>query len=141
MIQLETIRTVRVVILDPQDRFILFRRPVTSKFRAGDWDLPGGKVEDHETLEAAAVREVYEETGASIDEMNLKSLYESRDIDCGRQYTRRYFQLLGHMSVEQMSNLTEHDSIMLAPKAIALGATCFQPQREAMLRTQPLSAA
>ena len=32
-------------------------------FRRGKWDLPKGKLDDHETLEECAVREVREETG------------------------------------------------------------------------------
>lgn len=32
-------------------------------FRRGKWDLPKGKVEDNETIEEAAIREVEEETG------------------------------------------------------------------------------
>ncbi len=32
-------------------------------YRRGAWDLPKGKVDKHETIEAAAVREVKEETG------------------------------------------------------------------------------
>ena len=32
-------------------------------FRRGHWDLPKGKIDDGETVEAAAIREVQEETG------------------------------------------------------------------------------
>lgn len=67
--------------------------------RRGLWSLPGGYVENGETLERAALREVFEETGARLAEINLFGFYEipqmgevvmvfrghllSPDIDCG----------------------------------------------------------
>ncbi|TCP26636.1 8-oxo-dGTPase [Scopulibacillus darangshiensis] len=42
------------------NQWLLTRHP-----RRG-WEFPGGKVEEGETAEEAAVREVYEETGASV---------------------------------------------------------------------------
>ena len=41
-------------------------------FRNGLWDLPKGKVEDGETVEQAAVREVEEETGISNPKIERK---------------------------------------------------------------------
>jgi 8-oxo-dGTP pyrophosphatase MutT (NUDIX family) len=39
-------------------------------FRRGKWDLPKGKLDDGETLEECAVREIQEETG--LKEVELK---------------------------------------------------------------------
>jgi 8-oxo-dGTP pyrophosphatase MutT (NUDIX family) len=40
-------------------------------FRRGKWDLPKGKLDDGETLEACAVREIQEETG--LQQVELKN--------------------------------------------------------------------
>jgi 8-oxo-dGTP pyrophosphatase MutT (NUDIX family) len=44
------------VVVDPQGRFLLIHR-------RGHWDLPKGKLDEGEQLEACALREVTEETG------------------------------------------------------------------------------
>lgn len=56
-----------------------------------DFNLPGGKLEDNETLEEAGIREVKEETG--IDIYNLKFLYKGFDgsTEVVTFYTTEYF--------------------------------------------------
>jgi 8-oxo-dGTP diphosphatase len=59
--QAEPVVAVGAVVVDPAGRVLLVRRakpPMT-----GVWTLPGGRLEAGETLEAAVVREVREETG------------------------------------------------------------------------------
>jgi 8-oxo-dGTP pyrophosphatase MutT (NUDIX family) len=47
--------------------FLLCRRAARMNRHAGQWALPGGKVDDGETPEAAALREVEEELGLTLD--------------------------------------------------------------------------
>jgi 8-oxo-dGTP diphosphatase len=55
---------VGAVVLDAAGRLLLIRRGHDP--HAGLWSVPGGRVEDGETLEQAVRREVLEETGLSV---------------------------------------------------------------------------
>jgi len=57
---------VKTVILNKNNDVLLLRRSQLSP-RPGGIDLPGGGVDAHESPEAAAIREVFEETGIVID--------------------------------------------------------------------------
>lgn len=52
------------VIQDSAGRFLLVQR--ANPPEQGHWTLPGGRVDPGETLEETAIREVHEETGATI---------------------------------------------------------------------------
>jgi 8-oxo-dGTP pyrophosphatase MutT (NUDIX family) len=68
--------TARLLLLDPDDRLLLF------EFRANDgstfWLTPGGGVHRGETVEAAAVRELAEETGYAVTEAGLGPVVATR---------------------------------------------------------------
>jgi 8-oxo-dGTP diphosphatase len=49
-------------ILKSNDKILLLRRSMKTKWNPGLWGLPGGKKEPGETLEACARRELLEET-------------------------------------------------------------------------------
>ena len=57
---------VKALVADEQDRVLMIRRSMKSKFYGHCWDLPGGKVDPGEDFDAAVAREVLEETGLTI---------------------------------------------------------------------------
>ncbi|WP_137724450.1 NUDIX hydrolase [Prescottella subtropica] len=66
-LQLDEVRTsARVVLLDPDGRVLLLRGHDPDAPEAAFWFTVGGGVESGETLRAAAVREVHEETGLTL---------------------------------------------------------------------------
>lgn len=59
--------TVKAVIVRDEKDVLLFRRSKEMKFFPGKYDLPGGSVENGETLQEAMLREIQEETGLEVE--------------------------------------------------------------------------
>jgi 8-oxo-dGTP diphosphatase len=62
---LPVVLVVAVALVDADGRVLLAERPA-GKSMAGLWEFPGGKVRDHETPEAALIRELKEELGIDV---------------------------------------------------------------------------
>jgi 8-oxo-dGTP diphosphatase len=65
---------------------VLLQKKGDGLFGAGKWNAPGGKVEMGETTEQTAIREVYEETGLTVEHLvftgNLYFYFDSEmDLD------------------------------------------------------------
>lgn len=55
-----------ILLQAPSGRVLVLKRSAEGD-ATGLWALPGGKIEDGETAEAAAVREALEETGCAVE--------------------------------------------------------------------------
>jgi ADP-ribose pyrophosphatase YjhB (NUDIX family) len=73
------------VILERDGKILLGKRhpdpdKADSAFRsAGEWSLPGGKLEWGETIEEGAIRETKEETGISIRDPRVISVHNCKN--------------------------------------------------------------
>ena len=79
MAGLETPKLTVDVVIPAEEGVVLIRRG--SEPFVGQWALPGGFVEVGETVEAAAVREVAEETGLAVELARLVGVYSAPDRD------------------------------------------------------------
>lgn len=67
-------------------------------------EFPGGKVEEGESLEEAAKREVFEETGANVQELSILGHYRVY-VDESRYFTKRIY-------VAKVSNICSNISYL-----------------------------
>jgi 8-oxo-dGTP pyrophosphatase MutT (NUDIX family) len=73
--------TSRVLLIDPADRVLMFLQYGKDRAVAPRWITPGGGVDPGEDHDAAAVREVREETGLSLPAVPEPFLEEDFDPD------------------------------------------------------------
>jgi len=69
-------RGVNAIITDDQNKVLVMKRSLNEEFFPGFWDLPGGGVENEESLKEAVKREAEEESGFEVEpEGNYFYLY------------------------------------------------------------------
>lgn len=63
-----------VAVINRNKKILLLKRGPTAPWNPNNYCFPGGTVEDNESLEQAASRELYEETGIEVDNNNLEKV-------------------------------------------------------------------
>lgn len=80
------------VVLQRPDGAVLLARRDTVAYGSGLWGLPGGHVNDDETLAGAAVRETLEEVGLRVALADLELLGTTRYVDGGNRGVDFFFR-------------------------------------------------
>ncbi len=78
----------KVVLFHPKkdDVFLTIRRPANAKSRPNCWDLPGGNVKYGERHDIALRREVIEETGIEMEDIEPVHVMTDHDPNTGFYY-------------------------------------------------------
>lgn len=106
------IKIVCTVIVHPNGKVLLVRRPTTEETRPGYWECPGGHIDEGEDLETAAIREAQEEVGVQVVLSGDREYFELDD-DPGQ-----YGVMIKATPVQHVikPNLKEHDRYVWVDK-------------------------
>lgn len=80
---------VAAVIRDEEGRVLLCKRALYKKVAPGMWHMPGGKIEDGETIQEAITRELKEEL--DLDVMSVKETPVEWEYKVGEEMHRTKF--------------------------------------------------
>lgn len=104
-----------------RDGAVLFIRRQPDAFLGGRWELPGGTVEPGEAHEAAAVREVAEETGLVVQVTGERARHSWQDVTGrDRQVHARIFDVREVQACDVVLNADEHDEFVWATDTAGL---------------------
>lgn len=88
-----------------EDQVLLCRRAIEP--RKGFWNVPGGYMENGETVEEGAMREVWEEALAKVDLIRLHTVFSLPHIN------QVYMHFLGHLKDEKYGVGPESSEVQL----------------------------
>lgn len=94
-------------VVQHDGKLLLLKRP-EDEFMGGIFELPSGKVEPGETLDAALRREVEEETGLKIS--GIREYLGHFDYLSGSGRTSRQFNFAVNVAEPETVELAEHDT-------------------------------
>ncbi len=109
-------------------------------YPAGHWDFPKGHVEEGESMDETALRELREETGISEQEVELRDgfretidyLYRKR----GQLSHKKVIFFLGKTEKEDITISEEHQGYLWAPYEKAKQKVTFRNARKLLEKSQ-----
>ncbi|MFA6158349.1 MAG: NUDIX hydrolase [Candidatus Paceibacterota bacterium] len=96
----------KTAILNKEGKILAIRRSATDPSRPLTWDLPGGEVEEGEDLKVSMLREIQEEVGIEVKDLQL--------VDAIGSYNKKkeYWIGIGYKAYAVSTNVVlsyEHD--------------------------------
>lgn len=99
-------------VIERDGRVLLLRRP-SADFMGGVFELPSGKVEPGESVPAALIREVVEESGLHVTE--IRDFLGNFDYTSGSGKKSRQFNFVVSVVATEPIRLQEHDEFRWLP--------------------------
>jgi len=105
------------VARDDSRRILLIRRGPGAINGAGEWSIPGGKLDPGETMAFGAGRELFEETGVEADEMRDTGVY-TEDLEYGNDlhFVTHFFQAMRWRGDARIVEPHKHDGLLWMPE-------------------------
>lgn len=94
-------------IIDCKGRLLVLRRRKEDSY-PNMYEIPGGTVEDNETIEEALYREIYEETGLEVKHIIKYIGY----FDYIEGFKKRQFNFIVSVKIIKKITMSEHDNYM-----------------------------
>lgn len=69
----------KAVIQNDRGEVLLLKRSASDERRPGEWDFPGGGIEQGEGLTAGVLREIHEEAGVMVASSDLRLVYAATE--------------------------------------------------------------
>jgi 8-oxo-dGTP diphosphatase len=124
---MKTFVVAKMFVVNEAGELLVLRRSQTDERRPGEWDFPGGWVDEGEDMMAAVKRETLEEAGLTVTDCKLVFAL-SENVDprgCGTWLT-----FLTHVSGRPEVKLSyEHDDYQWMPFADAPPQFKYERQR------------
>lgn len=97
----------KAVLMRPDGQVLLLRRSADDDINPGEWDFPGGGVDEGEEIAQGTAREIAEEAGLDVKPSSLTLVYGDAGIDRGKNKVWLYY--LGHTDTDDVTLSHEHD--------------------------------
>jgi len=101
--------TIKAVVMNEKGEFLTLRRSKDNKYSIGKYDLPGGHIEENESLKDSVIREIKEETGLDVRFGEIIDVVEFPEDSPQFKEEKRGLRCICYASSDEVKLSHEHD--------------------------------